>query len=187
MAPFYIWFAVLTLFLIASLAAVLLPSGLPVPWSGLLLVILVFSVSALPMLYGRVYIRDAMLGFSRESSRSIDNGGDPHSADNIGGGIAGDLRLEEDLFGGEVFPLLGSRDDEGAAHNADIENNSLTWKQCLRVSLTTHQVCSCILQAAMSVFFMARIDCGNIWSPTHNFLLPASTVSPRIPAFGSCS
>lgn len=138
MTPFYGWFVVLTLFLIAAVAAGLFPVGLPVPLSGLLLFVLVVSVSALPMLYGRVYIRDAMLGFSRESSRSSGSEGDTHSAASVGGGIAGGFRLEEDLFGGEAFPLLGSRDDLKAVRNADIENGSLTWKQCLRVSLATH-------------------------------------------------
>lgn len=138
MTPFYGWFVGLTLFLIAAVAAGLLPVVLPVPWSGLLLFFLVVSVSALPMLYGRVYIRDAMVGFSRDSSPSSGSEGDTHSAASVGRGIADGFRLEEDLFGGEVFPLLGSRADFEAVRNADIENGSLTWNQCLRVSLATH-------------------------------------------------
>lgn len=135
MAPFYVWFAVVTLFLMAVDAADFFPVAAPVPWTGILLLLVVLSVSGLPLLYGRVYVRDAMLGFSRESStQSSGSEGEARATSDVGDTFTSDFRLEEDLFGGEVFPLLGSRHALEAGRNSDIEGRSLTWKECLRVS-----------------------------------------------------
>lgn len=127
MKPFYIWFAAVTLFLVAAVTP--LPFELPTPWTGIVLAILVLSVSALPFAYGRVYIGSDMLGVSREPSMDGDEsaalmrgvGGD-------GEGTAGRFRLDEDdVFGRESHPLLEST--EGGV----VGSRSLTWKQCLQV------------------------------------------------------
>ena len=127
MKPFYIWFAAVTLFLVAAVTP--LPFELPTPWTGIVLAILVLSVSALPFAYGRVYIGSDMLRVSREPSMDGDEsaalmrgvGGD-------GEGTAGRFRLDEDdVFGRESHPLLGST--EGGV----LGSRSLTWKQCLQV------------------------------------------------------
>lgn len=135
LTPFYIWFAGVTLFLMASVAAVFFPFTLPVPWAGILLVIVVLSASALPLLYGRVYIRGKVFEHSRESSTSSSFcvEPDPRIAGDATDSVSADSPLEEDLFGGELFPLLGSTDALGAGRNADIESCSLTWEECLRV------------------------------------------------------
>lgn len=119
----------------ASVGATFLPCSLPVPWAGILLVILVLSASALPLLYGRVYIRGKVFEHSRESSTSSSFcvEPDPRIASHATDNASADSPLEEDLFGGELFPLLGSTDGLGAGRNADIESCSLTWEQCLRV------------------------------------------------------
>ncbi|CAM9554235.1 unnamed protein product, partial [Laminaria digitata] len=135
LTPFYVWFAVVTLFLMASVAVVFFPFALPVPWTGIFLVIVVLSVSGLPLLYGRVYVRGNVFGHSRDSSSTSTNFGvepDPRNAGDATDSVTADLPLEEDLFGGELFPLLGSTDGLGAGRNADIESCSLTWEQCLR-------------------------------------------------------
>lgn len=126
MKPFYIWFAAVTLFLVAAVTP--LPFSLPTPWTGIVLAVLVLSVSALPFAYGRVYIVSDMLEVSRESSIDGDD-----SAALIGGvgdngeGTAGSFRLDEDgVFGRESYPLLGSTEGEV------LGSRSLTWKQCLQ-------------------------------------------------------
>lgn len=125
----------MTLFLMAAVCAVFFPFALPVPWAGILLVIVVLSASALPLRYGRVYIRGKVFEHSRESSTSSSFCVEPDPR--IGGdttdSVSAESPLEEDLFGGELFPLLGSTDGLGAGRNADIESCSLTWEQCLRV------------------------------------------------------
>lgn len=153
MTPFYGWFTAMTVFLIAAVVVVFFPVTLPVPWAGIVLVVLVFSVSALPMRYGRVYVRDAMLAFSREQPLSGARGeGDLRDVGDDGEGVANDCKLEEDLFGGEVFPLLGSRDGVGGGHLAEIESRSLTWKQCLGVRAThrTHFCAIVHLESSMT-------------------------------------
>lgn len=120
----------------ASVAVVFFPFALPVPWTGIFLVIVVLSVSGLPLLYGRVYVRGKVFGHSRDSSSTSTNFGvepDPRNVGDATDSVTADLPLEEDLFGGELFPLLGSTDGLGAGRNADIESCSLTWEQCLRV------------------------------------------------------
>lgn len=129
MTPFYIWFAAVTLFLIAAVSP--LPFALPVPWTGICLVVLVLSVSALPYSYGRIYIRLAALGVSREPS--VDNYGgseaDTRDVSGVGQGVPCEFEIEEEnLFGRELHPLLGS-----AGGVAEIASCSLTWKQCLQV------------------------------------------------------
>ena len=82
-----------------------------------------------------------MFEHSRESSTSSSFCVEPDPR--IGGDatdiISADSPLE-DLFGGELFPLLGSTDGLVAGRNADIESCSLTWKQCLRVRDVTKAV-----------------------------------------------
>lgn len=125
--PFYVWFAVVTLFLIVAAATEFMPFSLPTPWTGICVVTLVLLVSVIPMLYGRVYIKDAMIAFSRDPFIDF-NGGDDSNDE---GGNTSNV-MEEDIFRGEISPLLGSR------NGREIENR--TWKQCLvvrvRVGLT---------------------------------------------------
>ena len=125
MRPFYLWFAGVTAFLIASVAPV--PFSVPAPWAGVLLAALVLSVSALPVAYGRVYLTTATLGHSRQASTDCE-GGEALGVGDVAEGIASGFRLEEDLFGREAYPLLGPN---GVAERVP---GSLTWKECLRVS-----------------------------------------------------
>lgn len=114
---FYIWFGLVTTFLLAAAAPALLPFTLPAPWIGILLAILVLSVSMVPLLYGQVYFREATPGVSRESS----TGGD---------GID---------VGEEIHPLLASSEELGRTE--DIGTRSLTWTQCLQVDFGTKLCC----------------------------------------------
>lgn len=128
MKPFYIWFTAVTLFLV--LAVTPLPFALPVPWTGIVLAALVLSVSALPFVYGRVYVVSDTLRVSRESSVDVDDSGAqvPGVGDD-GEGAAGRFRLDEDgVFGRESYPLLGSAEGVGA-----LGSRSLTWRECLQV------------------------------------------------------
>lgn len=117
-SPFYVWFTVVTLFLIAAAATEFMPFSLPIPWTGICVITLVLLVSVVPMLYGRVYIKDAMVAFSRNP---FNDGGDDSNDE---GGNASNV-MEGDIFRGEISPLLGSRNGQ------DVENR--TWKQCLVV------------------------------------------------------
>lgn len=128
MKPFYVWFAAVTLFLVAAVMPV--PFELPVPWTGVVLAVLVLSVSALPCAYGRVYIAPDALGFSGEHSEDGDDSGTHlRGIGDDGEGTAGRFRLEEEgVFGRESYPLLGST--EGVESPG---SRSLTWRQCLQV------------------------------------------------------
>lgn len=128
MKPFYVWFAAVTLFLVA--AVIPLPFALPVPWTGIVLVVFVLSVSALPFAYGRVYIVADTLGVSREPSiDGDDSGAHIRGVGDDGEGTAGRFGLgDEDIFGRESYPLLGSTEARGPP-----ASRSLTWKQCLQV------------------------------------------------------
>lgn len=130
MEPFYIWFAAVVLFLVAAVTP--LPFALPVPWTGIVLAVLVLSVSALPFVYGHVYIVSDMLGVSREPSIDGDDGGaHTRGVGDDGEAMAGRSRLdEEDLVGCETYPLLGPTEGVGS-----LQNRSLTWRQCLQVKL----------------------------------------------------
>lgn len=119
----------------AAVTAVFFPFALPVPWAGVILVIVVLSVSALPPLYGRVYVRGKVFEHSRESSAHSNFGleAEPPQLSRIASdNVSVDFPLE-DQFGGELFPLLGSTEGLGAGRNAEIESCSLTWKECLKV------------------------------------------------------
>ncbi len=132
MRPFYLWFTAVTVFLVASVAPV--PFPIPVPWAGVVLAALVLSVSALPFAYGRVYLTTATLGVSREASTDGD-GGEAIGVSDHAGGISSGFRLQEDLFGREEHPLLGQPDGVGSGSGfTELGPDSLTWKQCLRVS-----------------------------------------------------
>lgn len=127
MKPFYNWFAAVVVFVIAAVSP--LPFALPVPWTGILLAVLVLSVCALPYLYGCVYIRLAVLAVSREPSfDEFGSEADARGVSDVGQGVACELTMGEDnLFGREIHPLLGSAGD------AELSRCSLTWKQCLQV------------------------------------------------------
>lgn len=143
MKPFYLWFAAVTLFLVAAVTP--LPFELPVPWTGIVLAILVLSVSALPFVYGRVYIVSDLLRVSREPSIDGDDSGALlRGVGDDGEGTAGRFRLDEgDVFGRESYPLLGSTEGVGS-----IGSRNLTWKQCLQVYFTLglEQYCCCTLR-----------------------------------------
>lgn len=154
LTPFYVWFAVVTLFLMTAVTAVFFPFALPVPWAGVMLVFVVLSVSALPLLYGRVYVRGKVFEHSRESSAHSNFGLEPEppqlsrdASDSVGV----DYPLE-DLFGGELFPLLGSAEGLGAGRHADFESCSLTWKECLKV-MDAGKAVQCCNQFALSAVF----------------------------------
>lgn len=117
-----------------SVAVVFFPFSLPVPWTGIFLVTGILSVSVLPALYGRIYIRETTLGCLRELSTNSDSfEEDTRDAGDVSEGFATNFRLENDLFGGEVFPLLGST---GVGElGSGIKSCSLTWRQVLRVSV----------------------------------------------------
>lgn len=109
-----------------------LPVTLPIPWAGFALLVIVMSVSALPLLYGKLYVRDVP-GFRRREASNSGSDGDAgntctYSADN-----AHDMRLDEGLAGGEACPLLGAVDRTGVISVEDLDSYSLTWKQCLQV------------------------------------------------------
>ncbi|CAM9918055.1 unnamed protein product [Scytosiphon promiscuus] len=106
---FYIWFGSVTSYLLAAAAPALLPFALPAPWTGIFLAILVLSVSAVPLLYGQVYFREATVGGPRESSTDGD-GSD---------------------IGEEIRPLLRSSEWLGSMEGIGTRN--LTWMQCLQV------------------------------------------------------
>lgn len=133
MKPFYIWFTVVTLFLVAAVTP--FPFALPIPWTGIVLAVLVLSVSALPFVYGRVYIVSDTLRASREPSMDGDDSGAHTHLRSVGDGGEGAvdrLRLdEEDIFARESFPLLGPTEGMGS-----LGSSSLTWKQCLQVRFT---------------------------------------------------
>eukprot|EP00752_Nemacystus_decipiens_P011283 g10026.t1 len=126
MKPFYVWFAAVTLFLVAAVTP--LPFDLPTPWTGIVLAILVLLVAALPFAYGHVYVVSDMLGVSREPSFD----GDDSASLLRGVGDGGDDTArrfgpdEDDVFGQESYPLLGATGGELAG------SRSLTWKQCLQ-------------------------------------------------------
>lgn len=126
MAPFYGWFSILTVLLMSAAAVEFFPVTLPVPWTGVFLLAIILSVSVLPFFYGRIFIKDATFIETPSQGTRQANG-------DVAGESSTDFRLEEDLFGGEVCPLLGSRDTEGVGHNS-LTPNDLTWRQCLRVS-----------------------------------------------------
>ena len=136
MSPFYVWFAVLVLFLMAAAAVAFMPFSLPVPLTGILLLALVLLVSSIPVFYGRVYIKDAMLAFSMEP---FNGGGSEEGREGFEGGRErGDVTMcgvtaEEENFGGELVPLLGSGNGVGGGNGLQTENR--TWKQCLVVRM----------------------------------------------------
>lgn len=137
-----------------AVTAVFFPFALPVPWAGVMLVFVVLSVSALPLLYGRVYVRGKVFEHSRESSAHSNFGLEPEppqlsrdASDSVGV----DYPLE-DLFGGELFPLLGSAEGLGAGRHADFESCSLTWKECLKV-MDAGKAVQCCNQFALSAVF----------------------------------
>lgn len=126
---FYIWFGLVTTFLLAAIAPALLPFALPAPWTGIVLAILVLSVCTVPLLYGQIYLREATLGVSRESS----TGGD---------GID---------IGDEIYPLLGSSEGLGGIEGIDARN--LTWMQCLQVTFGPELWC---MRFVISVLFPSK-------------------------------
>lgn len=136
MTPFYIWFMGITSFLIAAMLAGAFPSvTLPVPWTGIAVVGIVVSVSALPTFYGGMFIRDAALRSERrETSSCSDNDSSARDAVSFSGAVTGDCRLEDDLIGGETYPLLGSVENLSTVRAADVDSCNLTWKQCMKVS-----------------------------------------------------
>lgn len=134
MMPFYIWFTVVSSSLIAAMVAGAFPVTLPVPWTGLLLFGLILSVSVLPMLYGRTYIRDVSLGCGRGESSARIGDDDGATITSFPEASADDYRLEDDLLEGEAFPLLGSMENVVGVHVVGLDTSSLTWRQCLHVS-----------------------------------------------------
>lgn len=134
MTPFYIWFAAIISVLVAAMLAGAFPVTLPVPWTGIVIVTLVLAVLGLPMLYGRIYVRDAVLGFGR-GDFSVHGSSDEHVEDDSS--FANDsnegLRLEDDLLEGEAFPLLRAPGNVGDCRTLDLTCSNMTWKQCIQV------------------------------------------------------
>lgn len=133
MTPFYVWFTVIASTLVAAVLAEALHVNLPVPWTGLAIVGLVFVVASLPMLYGHMYVPDVIM-LQREgiSIHRISNER-TRSDGSLPNGSTGDYRLEDDdLLEGEGFPLLGSVDNVGDSRTLDLNSPNMTWKQCLK-------------------------------------------------------
>lgn len=139
MTPFYVWFTVIASTLVAAVLAEALHVNLPVPWTGLAIVGLVFVVASLPMLYGHMYVPDVIM-LQREgiSIHRISNER-TRSDGSLPNGSTGDYRLEDDdLLEGEGFPLLGSVDNVGDSRTLDLNSPNMTWKQCLKVGDFDH-------------------------------------------------
>lgn len=134
MAPFCIWFAVIILVLVAAMLAGAFPVSLPVPWTGVIIVTLVLAVLGLPMLYGRIYVRDGVLGCG-PGDFSVHGSSDGHVEDdtNFANDSSEGLRLEDDLLEGEAFPLLRAPGNVGDCRTLDLACSNMTWRQCIQV------------------------------------------------------
>lgn len=137
MTPFYTWFAIMIVFLMAVSAFQVSSLEVPVPWTGVTLVALVLSVCALPLLYGRIFVRDAGLACSGSDVTPNSSNGDEFepSQSSLSDGLVGDINMSSDPLLGERLPLLGSAGAAaGVAPDVQLEHASLTWRQCLVVS-----------------------------------------------------
>lgn len=136
MKPFYTWLGSVTAFLLLAATPALLPFTLPVPWTGLALLLLVSTVGAVPFFYGSVYIRGSPLLLSR--GPSMDSDGGMEREERRGSDLAPcEFRLEDDLFGREHHPLLGGADNGNGTHaslgRVTDSGYGYTWKECLQV------------------------------------------------------
>ncbi|CAM9915414.1 unnamed protein product [Ectocarpus sp. 12 AP-2014] len=135
MKPFYTWLGSVTAFLILSATPALLPFTLPVPWTGLALLLLVSTVAAVPFFYGSVYIRGSPLLLAR--GPSMDSDGGMEREERRGSDLAPcEFRLEDDLFGREHHPLLGGPNNGNGTHaglgRVTDTGYGYTWKECLQ-------------------------------------------------------
>ncbi|CAN0245804.1 unnamed protein product, partial [Ectocarpus fasciculatus] len=135
MKPFYTWLGSVTVFLVAAATPALLPFTLPVPWTGLALLLLVSTVVFVPLFYGSVYIRGSPLLLSRGPSMESDG---MEREERRGSDLSPcEFRLEDDLFGREHHPLLGGPGNGNGGHAGlgrvtGSEGYGYTWKECLK-------------------------------------------------------